>query len=214
MKKHISKLIIAAVIWLGLTAPVMAQGRIATIDLRKVFENYWKKAEADNALQDRAQEMDKEFKNLADDYKKAKDDYVKLQAQAADQAVAADERDKRKKAAEAKLLEIRESEQTIESFRRQASATLDEQKRRMRDKIIGEIKTVVNAKAKTASYTFVIDVSAESLTSTPVLMYANGENDITDDVLSQLNATAPAGSAKPSDKPADKSDKAPDKTKK
>jgi Skp family chaperone for outer membrane proteins len=218
MKKHISKLVIASVLFLGLTVPAFGQGRTATLDLRKVFDNYWKKNEADNALQDRAAEMEKEFKGLTDDYTKAKADYAKLQADAADSAVAADEREKRKKAAEAKLLEIHESEQTIESFRRQAAATLDEQKRRMRDKIIGEIKNVVNAKAKSASYAFVVDTSAESANGTPVLMYSSGENDITDDVLKQLNANAPAGTLKPTspDKSSDTpkaTDKAPDKKK-
>ena len=76
-----------------------------------------------------------------------------------------------KKAADAKLLEIKEAEQTIDSFRRQADATLDEQKRRMRDKILDEIKSVVNAKAKAANYTMVVDSAAESVNGTPVFIY-------------------------------------------
>jgi hypothetical protein len=31
-----------------------------------------------------------------------------------------------------------------------------------------------------------------------MVLYTNGDNDITDDVLTQLNATAPAGTLKPS----------------
>jgi Skp family chaperone for outer membrane proteins len=94
------------------------------------------------------------------------------------------------------LLEIRESEQSIESYRRQAAATLDEQKRRMRDKILTEIKNVVNSKAKAAGYSMVVDTAAESINSTPVVIYTNNENDITDTVLAQLNAAAPPAALK------------------
>jgi outer membrane protein len=198
MKNLLRKTIPVLLLLLLSAAPVLAQGRIATIDLRKVFDSYWKTKEADASLKDRAADMDKQYKDLTDDWKKARDEYQKLQTAASDQAVAADEREKRKKTAELKLLEIRESEQTIDSFRRQAAATLDEQKRRMRDKILGEIRTAVNAKAKAASYSMVIDVAAESANATPVLLYNTGDNDITDDILSQLNATAPATSPKSS----------------
>jgi outer membrane protein len=194
--KNLLRKTIPVLLLLLLTTPVLAEVRLATIDLRKVFDSYWKTKEADTSLKERAADMDKQYKDLTDDWKKARDEFQKLQTAAGDQAVAADEREKRKKAADLKLLEIRESEQTLDSFRRQAAATLDEQKRRMRDKILGEIRTAVTAKAKGAGYTMVIDLAAESANSTPVVLYTNGENDITDDILSQLNATAPATSTK------------------
>jgi Skp family chaperone for outer membrane proteins len=61
----------------------------------------------------------------------------------------------------------------------------------MRENILAEIKTVVNSKAKMGSYSLVIDTAAESINKTPVVMFSNGENDITASVLTQLNAMAP-----------------------
>jgi Skp family chaperone for outer membrane proteins len=61
----------------------------------------------------------------------------------------------------------------------------------MRDKILDEIKAVVSARAKTSGYTMVVDSAAEGANGTPVYLYNNGENDITDDILKQLNSTAP-----------------------
>jgi Skp family chaperone for outer membrane proteins len=171
------------------------QNRMATVDLHKVFDNYWKRQTAEASLKDHAADMDKQNKELVDNWESLRADYEKLQASANDPAVSPDERDKRKKAAEAKLLEIKEAEQTIDSFRRQAAATIDEQKRRMRDKILDEIKVVVTAKAKAGGYTMVVDSAAESANSTPVFLYDTGENDITDDVLKQLNSTAPVSPA-------------------
>ena len=37
----------------------------------------------------------------------------------------------------------------------------------------------------------VIDVAASSINDTPVVMYNNGDNDLTEMVLNQLNASAP-----------------------
>ncbi len=191
MKKLIYSFLPAIVLLALAGTPAFAQGKTATIDLRKVFDNYWKTKEADAALKERAAEMDKQYKTLTEDWTKSRDEYQKLVATANDQAVSAEERAKRKKLADAKMNELKEGEQTIEGFRRQATATLDEKKRQMRDKILGEIRNAINTKAKAAGFSIVFDSAADSANATPVLIYNNGDNDITDEILAQLNATAP-----------------------
>ncbi len=184
--------------------PAMAQSKVATIDLRKVFDNYWKRQQAEAALKERGAGMDKELKGFVDDYKKSQEDYNKLVAAANDQSVTAEERDKRKAAAETKLAEIKTAENTIRTFEENARDQLDTSKKRMRDDILKDIRTAINAKAKTAGYTLVIDSASESFNQTPILLFTNGENDMTDAILSQLNAGAPPGAidnSKPSDKP-------------
>jgi len=57
----------------------------------------------------------------------------------------------------------------------------------------------VEAKAKAGGYTLVIDVAAKSAVGTPIMLYTNGQNDMTQDVLSQLNSTAPVGLLKSDD---------------
>lgn len=196
-----------------LSGSAMAQNRIATVDLRKVFDGYWKKRQAEAALKDRQTDMEKEGRNMLDDYKKVKDDYQSLLASANDQAVSSEERDKRKNAAEEKLRRMKEMEDSITQYQRQASTTLAEQSQRMRSNILTEIRNVVNSKAKTAGYFLVIDTAAESANNTPIYLYTNNENDITDVVLQQLNSTAPADALKTDEKPPDKLDKKSDSKK-
>jgi outer membrane protein len=179
----------------------MAQARIGTVDLRKVFDGYWKKKQAEAALKERQNDMEKEDRNMVDDYKKAKEEYQSLLSSANDQAVSTEERDKRKNAAEEKLRRMKEMEDSITQYERQARTSMGEQSQRMRANILTEIRTVVNAKAKTGGFTFVVDTAAESVNSTPVFLYSSGENDITDSVLQQLNATAPTDAVKSEDKP-------------
>jgi outer membrane protein len=182
------------------TNPVWAQSRIATVDLRKVFDNYWKTKQADAALKERAADMEKEHTNMLNDWKKAKEDYQAVLASASDQAVSADEREKRKKAAEDKLKYIKDTEESIAQYERQARSTLDEQRKRMRENILGEIRNVLNAKGKASGFSLVIDTAAESLNNTPIVLFTNNENDLTDVLLSQLNLGAPPETAKPEEK--------------
>ena len=108
-----------------LSSSAWAQGRIATIDLRKVFEGYWKTKKADAQLKERAADMEKEHKNMLDDWKKAKDEYQTLLSEANNQTLSFEEREKRKKSAEDKLKQLKETEDTIQQYERQARTTLD-----------------------------------------------------------------------------------------
>jgi Skp family chaperone for outer membrane proteins len=190
--------------FLGVSA--RAQGRLATIDLRKVFDGYWKTKQADAALKERAADIEKEHKNMIEDWKKAKEDYQALLTEANNQTLSLEERETRKKSAEAKFKQIRDSEEQITQYERQARTTLDEQRKRMRDSIVEEIRTTVTGKAKAAGYALVIDTMADSANNTPVVLYSNNENDMTQVVLSQLNAGAPADALKTEEKKADKAD--------
>ena len=91
------KVIAAALLGCFLASSASAQGRIATIDLRKVFDNYWKTKQADASLKDRAADMEKEHKNMLEDWKKAKDEYQSFLSGANDQARSSDEREKSKR---------------------------------------------------------------------------------------------------------------------
>lgn len=178
-----------------LAAPVAASAadRIAVVDLKKVFDGYWKTKQADLNLKERAGELDKKRKDMLDDLKKAGDEYKKLVESSTDSAVSLEERDRRKKAAETKLRELQEIEQSIGQFDRSARAQLGESQRNMRDKIVVEIRDLVNKKAKTAGYAAVLDSAAESAVGTPILLFNASLPDLTDEIISQLNATAPAG---------------------
>ena len=102
-----------------------AQGKIGIINLREVFDKYHKTITADARLKDQAADLDKERKAMMDQYQKTTDDYKAALEGANDQAVSADEREKRKKTAESKLLDIKKLETDIRQFDNQARATLE-----------------------------------------------------------------------------------------
>src|SRR6516225_4290757 len=167
--KNIVRGVILSVLLAGIcSSPVWAQGRIATVDLRKVFDKYWKKKQAEDALKERQADMEKEDKNMIEDYKKAKEEYQTLLTGANDSLLSQDERDKRKKSAEDKLKQMKELEDTITQYERQARTTITETSQRTRSNLLTEIRNVVTSKAKTGGYALVIDTAAESSSMTPV----------------------------------------------
>ena len=172
-----------------------ADPKIALVDLRKVFDGYYKTKDADAKIKEEAGSLEKTAKGMLEDYKKANEDYKQLMEAANDAAVSADEKQKRRKAAEDKLLEIRNLEPQVQSYQRQSEATLIEKRRRMRDQILREIRETVVSKSKAAGFTIVFDTAADSVNQTPIILYTNGENDLTEDLLTQLNANAPAAAA-------------------
>jgi len=198
--KNVLRIIFPAVLLMAfLSSPALAQtGKIGTVDMRKLFDDYWKTKQADAALNDRKAELDKEDRSFIDGLKKDRDEYQKLLDGANDQAISADEREKRKQAAADKYRQITDSGTTIAQFERQAQATLAEQSQRMRANILNEIKAAVAAKTKAAGYAMVFDIASETVNQTPIILYSSGENDLTVAALAQLNAGAPIDLAKPS----------------
>lgn len=169
-----------------------AETKIGLIDLKRIFDGYYKTKQADTQLKERVADSEKVMKGMLDDYQKAQDDYKKLIDSSNDQAVSSEERDRRKKTAEAKLTELQDIERSVRQFRSTTQTALEDQKRRMREEILTYLRGVINAHAKKGNYTHVFDTAAESRNETPILIYTTGENDFTDEILTEINANAPA----------------------
>lgn len=174
----------------------MAQGRVATVNLGKLFDDYWKTKQAKAAFEDQKADLEKEGKGMLAELNKGEAEYKTLLAAANDQAISDSERDKKKREAEEKLKLLKEQQEALVKFQNQARVTLDERARRMRDNILSEVRKTVDSKARSGSYSLVIDVAAETPNATPVVLFSNGENDITEAILQQLNASAPPEAVK------------------
>ena len=207
MKNSFRKLILTITLFGALVGAASAQTRIASVDLSKVFTDYWKTKQATLALEERKADLVKELESFNNEKKKLLEQYQKLNAEANDQAVSTEERDKRKKATEAKLKELKDSDESIKQFTARSDTDLKSQFQRMRNNVLSEIKETVNAKAKAGGYSLVLDSAAETINGTRVFLYSSGENDLTTAVLEQLNAAAPPEILKPAAKPADTKDK-------
>ncbi|MEO7318468.1 MAG: OmpH family outer membrane protein [Chthoniobacteraceae bacterium] len=182
-----------------------AQQKIATVKMRDLFENYVKARENDATFKKKMAGVAGEAKAKREAFLKGKEELSKFAGNVNDPA------------AQAKLKELKEMEQSILQFENKARADADEESRRLRGELLVDMRKVIDAKAKAAGYALVINVTAENTAGLPDVPYSSGENDITKDVITELNAgmilkdidlgptgNAPKAEAKPETKPAEK----------
>jgi outer membrane protein len=196
MKNSIVKrsIILAALVLLTVVGASAQSQRIAVVDMKRAFDSFYKTKQAEAQIKERATESDKVYKEMIEEYKKANQDYKTLIDSSNDQAVSAEERDKRKKAAETKMLDLQGIEKNVKQYENQARTTIGAMEKRMRDKIVEEIREVVNRLSTSGGYTYVFDNAAVTAYQTPIILFNDGKNDLTDAVIKEINATAPAGS--------------------
>jgi outer membrane protein len=197
MKNFLRAILPAILLMTFLSGSALAQTKIATVDLHKLFDNYWKTKQAKADIEARKAQLEKDDKAYLDDYKKATDDYQQLLGQLNDQAISDDERARRKQSAADALKQLQDRKASIDQYERTAQSTLSELLQRMRDKVLVDIKAHINTTAKAGGFSLVIDSSAQGVTSTDILLYHSSDNDLTDEVLKQLNAGAPIDNTAP-----------------
>lgn len=180
---------LAALVMLSNSA--MAQSKIATVNVSKLFDGYYKTKLAQADIDQRKQEIEKDENGMVDELKTDNTDYQQLLDESADQALSADDRDHKKQAAEAKYKEIQDSKAALDQYDRSARAKMTEEVQRMHDKILAAIQAQVATVAKAGGYTIVLDASTQSAASTPAVIYSSGDADLTAEVLKELNSGAP-----------------------
>lgn len=173
--------------------PYQSQNKIGGVDLRKMFDGYYKTNESDTKIEAEANELEKTFNDMLEAYKVANED-KQLQEGVADPTISGDKEQRRLKVAEDRLFAIRTTEQQVRKYQLESEATLLDKRRLMRDQVLRQIRVLVAAMSMAAEYTHVFDVAAESVNQTPNVLHNNGKHDTIAEMLRPLNTSAPAGS--------------------
>jgi len=194
--KNLRCLILTVVLLVATVVSASAQTKVATVDMKKLFNGFWKTKQSQTSLENRKTELRKEIKDMADGLDQKQADYKQLLDKANDQTLSTDEREKKRLASTDKAKDINDSRAAIEQFQRQAEAQLADQSQRMSVSLVGEIQKNVAEKAKAGGYSMVLNSA-----SAEVVVFANTDNDITASVLAQLNAGAPIDVTTPASAP-------------
>ena len=199
MKRNLNRILVAFGVVAVSAATACAEQKVALVNLQKVFDGYYKTKQADSQLKEAAGNFDKIRKERLEEYQKVNEEFKKLVEGSNDPAISTDERDKRRKDAEKKGVEIKQLEDSIRQFDQTSRESLGSQQKRLRENVLNEIRELVNEKAKAGGYSMVIDSAANSAVMAPVFLFTNGENDLSEQLLTQLNQNAPADAFKPKD---------------
>lgn len=189
MKRNIfAGLVIAALL---LAAPALRAGdQMVFVNLDRVFEEYHKtemankqlKAQADEFTAERSGKI-KEFEELQSAFDAARDD-------SQNPALSADVREAKREEAEEKLIEIRRKEKEIRKYEESRKKQLMDTERRVRNRIVEEIRDTIKTYAIEQGYAAVIDSSGQSLNAVESVVYYDSRLEITDQILEILNKGA------------------------
>jgi Skp family chaperone for outer membrane proteins len=201
---------VLAISCLAGTAVAQEPVKIATIDLLKAFDSYWKTKLSNDQLKERGADFDKARVGMIEDLDLLREEYNRLNVSAQDPANSDEKRAADLKKTQEKISEFKRLEQQVIDFNKNAQKTLSDQTRRLRKGRLEEIQEVISTKAKELGYDLVIDSSQDVLLPrTPTVLFTNGKNDITAVVIDILNKDA-VGKYKPAD-PAEPAATAPEK---
>lgn len=209
MKKHlILPLLIAPFLFGAHTASAQGVLKIGTVDMKKVFESYYKTKDAESRINEARTSAKKELDDRMDVYNKGVAEVKKLNEEIDKPELSKENKEQRSKSRDEKVAELKTMEREINEFRVTREKQLQEQSVRMRGGIVDEINKVVSDKVKAENFQVVFDKSGPSLNGVPVVLFAKDEFDFTPDVISALNknkgkeelapkaeATAPKGEA-------------------
>lgn len=178
--------------------------KIGTVDMKKVFESYFKTKDAEAKINEARNNAKKELEDRLDIQKKAMDDVQKMNQEIENPALSKEAKEGKTKTRDERIAELRTMDRENNEFRANREKQLQEQSVRMRSGIVEEINKVVEAKVKADNYDLVLDKSGPSLNGVPIVLYSRESWEFTNDVITALNKnkgkdtseTAPAA-AKP-----------------
>jgi outer membrane protein len=192
----------------GVSASAQSMVKVGTVDMKKVFEQYYKTKDAEQRINEARNAAKKELEERMDSYQKGVAEVKKLNEEIESPALSREAKETKSKARDEKVAELKNMEREISEFRQTREKQLQEQSGRMRQGIVDDITKVVNERVKADNYDLVFDKSGMSLNGVPVVMWAKDGYDFTDGVVTALNknkgkeepAAAPAA-ATPAAKP-------------
>lgn len=215
MKKYLPLILGAAIALTGATASAQSMVKVGTVDMKKIFESYYKTKDAETRINEARNAAKKELDDRMESYQKGVAEVGKLNEEINNPALGKESKETKSKARDEKVTELKGMEREITEFRQTREKQLQDQSARMRAGIVEDINKIVNEKVKAESYDLVFDKSGMSLNGVSVVMFAKDAYDFTDGVVTQLNknkgkdkdvdpiAVTPAGE-KPTIKPGDK----------
>ena len=187
MKKYLSLILGTAIVLTGATASAQSMVKVGTVDMKKVFESYYKTKDAETRINEARNGAKKELDDRMETYQKGAAEVSKLVEEINNPALGKEAKENKAKARDEKVGELKGMEKEITEFRQTREKQLQEQSARMRQGIVDDINKVVLEKVKADSYDLVFDKSGMSLNGVSVVMYAKDSYEFTDAVVTALN---------------------------
>ena len=189
MKRVLMMLFLAGGLNLGYT--LNAATAIGVISLEKVYNGYWRTDVENKKLKSKQEEALDRIKKLEESLRKESTVLGNMIKAMQDPRLAAAERSNRQQQVQTKQKELQQMQDAIQGFRERTRKDLELDMRKEREQIMEEIQQIVSNEAKKRKLNLVLDEAARSAAIAPIVIFTDGENDLTEEVLRQLNLSDP-----------------------
>jgi len=182
-----SKIAVAALLFTLSAGVFAAEFKLAVIDLEEVFNNYYKTKLTAANLKKQAEMFKAYAKKLDESRQKLYDEFKQLRDESQNLALNKLEQENKRIQAQEKYRQLKAKEAELTQYNQSKFNQLRDERTKMRQDLIEEIKAEVAKRAALAGYTVVMDKSGSSLNNIPVIVYYAPSVDITQSILQELN---------------------------
>lgn len=196
MKSFLRTTLLLTLLMLGGAGLANAQVKFGTVDMNRVFSEYYKTKDAQAKYADAEIMANKDLNDRVDVLKKSMQDISQINTDLEKPELTKEAKDAKLKDRETKVAAARSLDREITEYRSAKQKTLQDQFLRMRKDIVDDIMKTVNDLVKTKTYDIVFDKSGLSAGAVPVVLYSRDDLDFSQDVITTLNKNAPAAAAK------------------
>ena len=196
MKSLLRTSLLLALLMLGGTGLANAQIKFGTVDMNRIFSDYYKTKAAQAKYADAEASANKDLNDRVETLKKSMQEISQIKTDLEKPALSQDAKEAKQKEIETKVNSARALDRDITEYRSNKQKTLQDQFLRMRKDIVDDIMKCVNDLVKSKGYDIVFDKSGLSAGAVPVVIYSRDEYDFSQDVITTLNKNAPAPEAK------------------
>jgi outer membrane protein len=187
--------LLAALFVLGGAGFANAQVKFGTVDMNRVFSEYYKTKDAQAKYADAEKAANDDLNGRVETLKASMKDISQLNTDIQKPDLAKDDADAKKKDLQTKVAAARALDKEIAGYRSSKQKALQDQFLRMRKDIVDDIMKTVNDLVKAKGYDIVFDKSGLSAGAVPVVLYSRDDLDFSQDVITALNKNAPAKAA-------------------
>lgn len=171
---------------------VTAADRIATVNIEKVFKEYYKSKIAEGAIKQQSEVFRKYLLELNDRLRTQEKEFEKARDNAQNIALSDEARRDAEVTAVEKSREVVAQRARIRSYVEERNEKMREFELTRRKEILSDIQAEIKRRATAERYDFVLDTSGKTTTDLPTVLVSPSNCDLTETVLAKLNSTATA----------------------
>ncbi|MCX8512488.1 MAG: OmpH family outer membrane protein [Chthoniobacteraceae bacterium] len=170
--------------------------KVGTIDMKAVFDGYYKTKEAEAKINEARTQAKKELDERLDIFNKAQEEARKLNDEANKPELSEKAKAEKSKALNEKLQALGTLQREVQEFQQTRERQLSEQSVRSRNALLEDLNKVIADKVKAAAYDLVLDKSGQSLNAVGILVYSKDSFDFTNDVIAEVNKASKSSPSK------------------